>query len=250
MFRSLKENWRELINVRFREFTSVCLLALLASVTACKSKSVSSISLSKTEEAAVTAMPAAAKSIVFASPTHEAAPNDTVLIKEEKEGTQEAEQEADDVGASDTRKAIVEQHRDFLRTQIASLDRKISSTRQMSSQASPGLAQAFNILAATERQFRDAYARELKQVEEALDNWKSWGKNTVFPWEVSQPNHSHSFYSNFSNPSSGASSRQCRSCGVCSGRGQIGPFGNAYSGAGYRPAQTCSNCGGSGTVCY
>lgn len=209
MFRSSKESRRELINVRFRQLAGVCLLALLALVAACKSKSASSISPSKTKEAATTTTP-----------------------------------------ASNARKAIVQQHRDFLRSQIASLDQKISSTSQMANQASPGLAQAFNVLAGTDRQFRDAYARELKQVEEALDNWESWGKNTVFPWEASHPEHSHSLYSNFSNSSSGASSRQCRTCGVCSGRGSIGPFGNAYSGAGYRPAQTCSNCGGSGTVCY
>lgn len=209
MFGLPKKSRQEITEVRFRQFAGVCLLALPASVAACKSKSASSISPSKTKEAATMATP-----------------------------------------ATDTRKAIVQQHRDFLRSQIASLDQEISSSSPMASQASPGLSQAFNVLAGTDRQFRDAYARELKQVEEALDNWESWGKNTVFPWELSQPDHSHSLYSNFSNPSSGASSRQCRTCGVCNGNGSIGPFGNAYSGAGYRPAQTCSNCGGSGTVCY
>lgn len=209
MFGLPKGSRREITKVQLRQLTGVCLLALLVSAIGCQSKSASSISPSRTKEAATTA-----------------------------------------TSVADARKAIVQQRRDSLRSQIASLDQKISSTHQMSSQASPGLAQAFNVLAGTDQQFRDAYAQELKKIEEALDNWESWGKNTVFPWEVSQPDHSHSVYSNFSNPSSGASSRQCRTCGVCSGRGSIGPFGNAYSGAGYRPAQTCSNCGGSGTVCY
>lgn len=158
-------------------------------------------------------------------------------------------------GKDAERKKTAEAWRDALKATTRSLDGQIASFQQLANGPStPLMAQVYATTLADMRQRRDNYQQQVKEVEEVIAHWETWGKDRRYAWEASTEAAGSGLSAASSSSSYGygnhTPSRQCRTCGVCSGRGSVGPFGNAYSGAGYRPAQTCSNCGGSGTVCY